>query len=434
MSACCKQRSYVQTGGKIRQKTAPNRHFSPFFPSKSTNSAPFLALGFTPGLTLTHPRTNLHIQPVMTHPLFSVLKLRSLEFSNRIGVSPMCQYSSEDGFPTDWHLVHLGARAQGGAGLVTLEASAVTPEGRISSGDLGIWKDEHIPALRRIALFLHSQGARAGIQLAHAGRKGSMTPPFIAERLLLPEEGAWQPVAPSAIAFSPSYAVPRALDHPGISATVEAFRLAALRALAAGFDFVEIHAAHGYLLHEFLSPLANQRTDNYGGSFENRIRMLLEVVDAVRAEWPAHLPLLVRISATDWAEGGWNADESVQLAHHLRDHGVDLIDCSSGGQVPNAKIPVVPGFQVQFAERIRREANIPTAAVGLITDPAQADAIIANGQADLVFLAREFLRDPYWPVHAAATLGEPASWPTQYLRAAPHHSTARSPITRPTEA
>jgi len=370
----------------------------------------------------------------MTHPLFSVLKLRSLEFSNRIGVSPMCQYSSEDGFPTDWHLVHLGARAQGGAGLVTLEASAVTPEGRISSGDLGIWKDEHIPALRRIALFLHSQGARAGIQLAHAGRKGSMTPPFIAERLLLPEEGAWQPVAPSAIAFSPSYAVPRALDHPGISATVEAFRLAALRALAAGFDFVEIHAAHGYLLHEFLSPLANQRTDNYGGSFENRIRMLLEVVDAVRAEWPAHLPLLVRISATDWAEGGWNADESVQLAHHLRDHGVDLIDCSSGGQVPNAKIPVVPGFQVQFAERIRREANIPTAAVGLITDPAQADAIIANGQADLVFLAREFLRDPYWPVHAAATLGEPASWPTQYLRAAPHHSTARSPITRPTEA
>jgi len=370
----------------------------------------------------------------MTHPLFSPFKLRSLEFANRIGVSPMCQYSSVDGFATDWHLVHLGARAQGGAGLVILEASAVTPEGRISSADLGIWKDEHIPALQRIAQFLHSQGARAGIQLAHAGRKGSMTPPFIAERLLTPEEGAWQPVAPSAIAFSPSYAVPQALDQPGIAATVDAFRQAAIRALAAGFDLVEIHAAHGYLLHEFLSPLANQRTDNYGGSFENRIRLLLEVVDAVRAEWPAHLPLLVRISATDWADGGWNADESVQLAHHLRDHGVDLIDCSSGGQVPNAKIPVGPGFQVQFAERIRREANIPTAAVGLITDPAQADAIISTGQADLVFLAREFLRDPYWPVHAAAALGDTASWPDQYLRAAPRHSTPRSAVSRSTGA
>ena len=367
----------------------------------------------------------------MSHSLFSSFKLRSLEFANRIGVSPMCQYSSEDGFATDWHLVHLGARAQGGAALVTLEASAVTPEGRISSGDLGIWKDEHIPALQRIAQFLHSQGARAGIQLAHAGRKGSMTPPFVAERLLLPEEGAWQPVAPSAIAFSPSYAVPQALDQAGIDGTVEAFRLAARRALAAGFDFVEIHAAHGYLLHEFLSPLANQRTDQYGGSFENRTRMLLAVVDAVRGEWPAHLPLFVRISATDWAEGGWNIDESVQLAHQLREHGVDLVDCSSGGLVPNAKIPAGPGFQVQFAARIRREANIPTAAVGLITDPAQADAIIANGEADLVFLAREFLRAPYWPVHAAVTLGEPASWPVQYIRAAPHHSAARGPATRP---
>ena len=373
----------------------------------------------------------------MSHPLFSSFQLRSLVFANRIGVSPMCQYSSVDGFATDWHLVHLGARAQGGAGLVTLEASAVTPEGRISSGDLGIWKDEHIPALQRIAQFLQSQGARAGIQLAHAGRKGSMTPPFIAERLLLPEEGAWQPVAPSAIAFSPSYAVPQALDQPGLAAKVKAFRLAARRALAAGFDFVEIHAAHGYLLHEFLSPLANHRTDNYGGSFENRIRLLLEVVDAVRAEWPAHLPLLVRISATDWADESapsWTIDESVQLAHHLRDHGVDLIDCSSGGQIPNAKIPVAPGFQVQFAERIRRQANIPTAAVGLITDPTQADAIISSGQADLVFLAREFLRDPYWPVHAAAALGEPASWPDQYLRAAPRHSTARTAVSRPTDA
>ncbi len=387
----------------------------------------------------------------MSHPLFSPFQLRSLTLANRIGVSPMCEYSSQDGFASDWHLVHLGARAQGGAALVILEASAVTPEGRISPGDLGIWKDEHIPALQRIARFLHSQGARAGVQLAHAGRKASMSPPFIAERLLSPAEGGWQPVAPSAVAFSPAYAVPQALDQPAIDATIEAFRLAALRALAAGFDFVEIHAAHGYLLHQFLSPIANHRTDSYGGSFENRTRLLLQVVDAVRAVWPRHLPLLVRISATDWAEttgapgdrsgypldalgwqsGSWTIDDSVQLAHLLRDHGVDLIDVSSGGMIPNAKIPVGPAFQVPFAARIRREANIPTAAVGLITDPAQADAIVAAGQADLVFLAREFLRDPYWPLHAAATLGEPASWPPQYLRAAPHHSPTRTPVTRP---
>ena len=343
----------------------------------------------------------------------------------------MCQYSCADGFATDWHLVHLGARAQGGAALVTLEASAVTAEGRISPGDLGIWKDDHIPALERIARFIHSQGARAGIQLAHAGRKASMSPPFIGERLLTPAEGGWQPVAPSALAFSPTYAVPQALDQAGIQATIEAFRLAARRALAAGFDFVEIHAAHGYLLHEFFSPLANQRTDAYGGSFMNRTRLALEVVDAVRAEWPAHLPLFVRISATDWAEGGWNIDESVQLAHLFRDHGVDLIDVSSGGQIPNAQIPLGPGYQVPFAARIRREANIPTAAVGMITDPVQADAIVAGGEADLVFLAREFLRDPYWPLHAAAALDEPVSWPPQYLRAAPHHSPARTPVTRP---
>ena len=258
-----------------------------------------------------------------------------------------------------------------------------------------------------------------------------MSVPFHGERLLSPDEGGWQPVAPSAIAFSHVYAVPQALDQAGIDATIEAFRLAARRALAAGFDFVEIHAAHGYLLHEFLSPLANQRTDAYGGSFENRTRLLLQVVDAVRAEWPAHLPLFVRISATDWAEGGWNIDESVQLAHLLRDHGVDLVDVSSGGQVPNAQIPVGPGFQVQFAARIRREANIPTAAVGLITDPAQANEIVAHGEADLVLLAREMLRDPYFPVHAAAALSETASWPAQYLRAAPHHSPARTSVTRP---
>jgi 2,4-dienoyl-CoA reductase-like NADH-dependent reductase (Old Yellow Enzyme family) len=364
----------------------------------------------------------------MSSDLFSSFALRSVHFANRIGVSPMCQYSAQDGFATDWHLVHLGARAQGGAGLVTLEASAVTAQGRISPGDLGIWKDEHIPALKRIAGFIHSQGARAGIQLAHAGRKASMSVPFHGERLLVPAEGGWQPLGPSAIAFSPTYAVPQALDQTGIDATIEAFRAAANRAQAAGFDFVEIHAAHGYLLHEFLSPLANQRTDAYGGSFQNRTRLLIQVVDAVRAEWPAHLPLLVRISATDWAEGGWNIDESVQLAHLLRAHGVDLIDVSSGGQVPNANIPVGPAYQVEFAARIRREANIPTAAVGMITEPVQANGIIADGQADLVFLAREMLRDPYWPLHAAAVLDHTASWPVQYLRAAPRHSQERQPI------
>jgi 2,4-dienoyl-CoA reductase-like NADH-dependent reductase (Old Yellow Enzyme family) len=343
----------------------------------------------------------------------------------------MCQYSSQDGFATDWHLVHLGSRAQGGAGLVIVEASAVVPEGRISSGDLGIWKDEHIPALQRIASFLHSQGARAGIQLAHAGRKGSMSVPFVEELLLQPAEGGWQPVAPSALAFSASYAVPTALDQAGIDAVIEAFRQAARRANTAAFDFVEIHAAHGYLLHQFLSPLANQRTDAYGGRFENRTRLVLQVVDAVRAEWPAHLPLLVRISATDWAAGGWNIDESVQLARLFRAHGVDLVDVSSGGQVPDAKIPVGPGFQVEFAARIRREAGIPTAAVGLITDPAQANAILAQDEADLVLMGRELLRDPNWPVHAADQLGELASWPPQYLRAAPRHSPARTPVTRP---
>jgi 2,4-dienoyl-CoA reductase-like NADH-dependent reductase (Old Yellow Enzyme family) len=367
----------------------------------------------------------------MSHPLFSPFQLRSIVFPNRIGVSPMCQYSSQDGFATDWHLVHLGSRAQGGAGLVILEASAVVPEGRISSGDLGIWKDAHIPALERIATFVHSQGARAGIQLAHAGRKASMTPAFTGERLLLPADGGWQPVAPSALAFSPTYAVPQALDQAGIDAVIEAFRNATRRAFTAGFDFVEIHAAHGYLLHQFLSPLANHRADAYGGSFHNRTRLILEVVDAVRAELPAHLPLFVRISATDWAEGGWTVDESVQLARLFPEHGVDLVDVSSGGQVPNAQIPLAPGYQVGFAARIRREAEIPTAAVGMITDPLQANAIVAQGEADLVLLAREFLRDPYWPLHAAAALGLSASWPPQYLRAAPRHSPARTPVTLP---
>ena len=367
----------------------------------------------------------------MSHPLFSPFKLRSIEFANRIGVSPMCQYSARDGFANDWHLVHLGARAQGGAGMILLEAAAVTPQGRISPGDLGIWKDEHITELSRIVRFIHGQGVRAGIQLAHAGRKASMSIPFGGERLVTEAEGGWQTIAPSAVAFSPSYSQPEALDKKGIEAVVEAFRQGARRVLEAGFDFVEIHAAHGYLLHQFLSPLANQRTDEYGGSFANRSRLVLEVVDAVRAEWPAHLPLLVRISATDWAEGGWNADESVELCKLFKSHGVDLVDVSSGALVPNVKIPVAPGFQVPFATRIRREAGIPTAAVGLITEAKQANEIIARGEADLVLLAREMLRDPYWPVHAAAALEDAASWPEQYLRAAPHGSTARAKVSRP---
>lgn len=367
----------------------------------------------------------------MSQPLFSPLQLRSVNFANRIVVSPMCQYSSRDGFATDWHLVHLGCRAQGGAALVMIEASAVLPEGRISSGDLGIWNDDHIPKLQQIVQFIHSQGARAGIQLAHAGRKGSMTPPFGGERLLTPEEGRWQPVGPSEIAFSSNYAVPHALEQAEIDAILSAFSSAARRAFAAGFDVVEIHAAHGYLLHEFLSPLANHRTDAYGGTFENRTRFPLQVVDAVRAAWPEQLPLFIRISATDWTEGGWSPDDSVALARLLPQRGVDLVDVSSGGQVPNAAIPVGPGFQVPFAARIRKEVGVPTAAVGMITEPAQANAIISDGQADLVFLAREMLRDPYWPLHAAAALGEMASWPVQYLRAAPHASSARAAIDRP---
>jgi 2,4-dienoyl-CoA reductase-like NADH-dependent reductase (Old Yellow Enzyme family) len=367
----------------------------------------------------------------MTTPLFSPFHLRSVVFPNRIGVSPMCEYSSEDGFATDWHLVHLGARAQGGAGLVMLEASAVTPEGRISIGDLGIWKDEHIDKLAQIVRFIHSQGSRAGIQLAHAGRKASMTVPFGGERLLTPKEGRWQTVAPSAIAFSESYSVPKALDEAEIAGVVSAFADAAKRADRAGFDFVEIHGAHGYLLHEFLSPLSNQRTDQYGGSFENRTRLPLEITDAVRTAWPEHLPLFVRISATDWAEGGWTPDESVELGRRLRGHGVDLVDVSSGGLVPSAKIPAGPGFQVPFAERVRKEAGIPTAAVGLITEPQQANDIIASGKADIVLLAREMLRDPYWALHAAETLGATATWPVQYLRAAPRGSSGRDPVQRP---
>lgn len=366
----------------------------------------------------------------MSPALFTPLALRSITLPNRIGVSPMCQYSSHDGFANDWHLVHLGSRAVGGASLVIVEASAVTAEGRITPADMGIWKDEHIPGLARIVNFVHAQGSHAGIQIAHAGRKASMNSPFKGERLLSPAEGGWTTVAPSAIAFNEKYSQPQALDKPGIDAVVEAFVAAARRARAAGFDFLEIHSAHGYLLHEFLSPISNHRTDAYGGSFDNRVRLLLEVATGVRKAWPEHLPLSVRISATDWVEGGWTIDDSVELARRLRNIEVDIIDCSSGGNVSNAKIPVAPGYQVPFAARIKKEAGIATAAVGMITEPIQADHIITKGEADLVLLAREMLRDPYFAVHAAAALNQPAAWPEQYLRAAPSGSQPRTPIAK----
>jgi 2,4-dienoyl-CoA reductase-like NADH-dependent reductase (Old Yellow Enzyme family) len=362
--------------------------------------------------------------------LFSPLQLAGVTFSNRVFVSPMCQYSSEDGFSSDWHLVHLGSRAVGGAGLVMTEAAAVLPEGRITAQDLGLWKDDHIPGLKRIVEFLHSQGARAGVQLAHAGRKANMTRPWAVEqRPLTSSEGGWKNVmAPSAVRFGENFAQPIALDPAGIQTISRAFARAAERALEAGFDLVELHAAHGYLLHEFLSPLSNLRTDEYGGSLENRIRLVVEVVDAIRTVWPAELPLLVRISATDWAEGGWEIDQSVALAKVLKEHRVDLIDVSSGGLTPQQAMPIGPGYQTPFAERIRREAQIPTGAVGLITHAAQAEHILRTGQADVVLLARELLREPYWPLQAAIELGEKTSWPAQYLRAAPQGSGQREPI------
>ncbi len=355
--------------------------------------------------------------------LFSTLTVGGLELPNRIGVSPMCQYSCEDGFATDWHLVHLGSRAVGGAGLIIVEASAVSPEGRITPGDMGFWKDEHIAKHRQIVDFVHSQGAKIGIQIAHAGRKASMDVPWRPERYLDAQEGGWTVVAPSALPFAPNYGQPLELDAAGIRKVIDDFRAAAKRAAAAGYDMVELHGAHGYLLHEFFSPISNRRTDGYGGSFENRTRLARELVMAVKEVWQG--PLFVRISATDWVEGGWTADDSVELSKQLKLLGVDLIDVSSGGMTPDAKIPAGPGFQTPFAERIRREAGIATATVGFILDPAQADMVIRNGQADLVLLARELLRDPYWPVHAAARLGKAGSWPVQYLRAAPAGSTAR---------
>jgi 2,4-dienoyl-CoA reductase-like NADH-dependent reductase (Old Yellow Enzyme family) len=349
--------------------------------------------------------------------LFSPLKIKNTEFRNRIVVSPMCEYSSVDGFASDWHLVHLGSRAVGGAALVIAEATAVSPEGRISPGDLGIWKDEHIEKLKQITGFIHEHGSVAGVQLAHAGRKASHEVPWRGNKQIPSNnENGWKAVAPSPVAFSESEEVPFELDKTGIEKIKTDFKAAAARALEAGFKVIEIHAAHGYLIHEFYSPLSNHRTDEYGGSFENRIRLLLEVVASVKESWPAENPLLVRISSTDWTEGGWTADDSVNLAKRLKEAGADLVDCSSGGNVL-AKIPLKPGYQVEFAERIRKESGILTGAVGLITEAKQADEIIKSGQADMVLLARELLRDPYFPLRAAHQLGQEIKWPIQYERA-----------------
>ena len=352
--------------------------------------------------------------------LFDPITIRAVAFRNRIAVSPMCQYSCEDGSANDWHLVHLGARAIGGAGLVMTEANAVSPEGRISPADLGLWKDEQMEPLARIVRFIEKNGAVAGTQLAHAGRKASTAAPWQGGGPVDASNGGWRPIyAPSAIPFTHDSILPEALDKAGIARIVRAFGEAARRALACGFKVIEIHGAHGYLLSEFLSPLSNQRTDEYGGSFENRTRLLREVIAAIRGEWTEGLPLFLRISATDWTEGGWTIRDSIALARMVKPLGVDLLDCSSGGNLPDAKIPLGAGYQVPFAAQIRREGGVMTGAVGMITSPQQADQIIRNGDADLVLLAREFLRDPQWPLHAAQALGQPCDWPVQYDRARP---------------
>ncbi len=353
----------------------------------------------------------------MSH-LFQPLTLRGVTLPNRIAVSPMCQYQAKEGVPNDWHQVHLGGLAQGGAGLVFTEAAAVLPEGRISPEDLGLWNMAQAEALAPIVHFIKSQGAVPGIQLAHAGRKASTFSPWRGSGSVPPYAGGWTPVAPSALPFDPVWTVPTALDEPGIIAVIDAFMDAARRALAAGFQVIEVHAAHGYLLHQFLSPLSNHRTDAYGGSFENRTRLVREVVGALRSILPEELPLFVRISATDWVEGGWNLEESVALAKELRALGADLVDTSSGGLSPLQKIVLGPGYQVPFAARIRAEADIATGAVGLITEANQAEQILAVGSADLVLLARELLRNPRWPLQAAQVLGAEVPWPASYARAA----------------
>jgi 2,4-dienoyl-CoA reductase-like NADH-dependent reductase (Old Yellow Enzyme family) len=361
--------------------------------------------------------------------LFDRLAIRDITFANRVFVSQMCEYSSTDGFANDWHFVHLGSRAVGGAGLVLTEATAVLPEGRISPHDLGIWKDDHIESLARIVRFIHEQGSAAGMQLAHAGRKASTYAPGKGHGRIPEGEGGWNNVvAPSALPFTEGYPMPQALSIDGIQNIASAFAAAARRACEAGFRVIEIHAAHGYLIHEFLSTFSNQRTDAYGGSFENRTRILRQIVAAVRDSWPERAPLFVRISATDWIDGGWDIQQSVELARQLKELGADLIDCSSGGNVAHAKIPVGPGYQTQFAEQIRREAGILTGAVGMITSPVQAEHIMVSGQADAVVIAREFLRDPYWPLRAARELGQAISGPVQYLRAAPEGSQSRVPV------
>jgi 2,4-dienoyl-CoA reductase-like NADH-dependent reductase (Old Yellow Enzyme family) len=349
--------------------------------------------------------------------LFEPLTLRKVTFRNRIFVSPMCQYSSDRGLPNDWHLVHLGSRAVGGASLVMVEASAVVPEGRITDWDSGIWSREHAKAFAPIVRFIHDQGAVAGIQLAHAGRKASTDKPWQGGGAIAEGPHSWQTVAPSAIGFRESDPTPHALTRDEIDTLVDSFVQSARYALDAGFLVLEIHAAHGYLLHEFLSPLSNHRDDEYGGSLENRMRFTLRVAEAVRTAWPEDLPLFVRISASDWAEGGWTIDDSVALSTRLKTIGVDLIDCSSGGLVAHAKVEIGPGYQVPFSRRIRKDSGIATGAVGLITEPGQAEEIIASGDADAVLLARELLRDPYWPLHAAKVLGVDVPWPKQYDRA-----------------
>lgn len=365
--------------------------------------------------------------------LFDSLQIRDVVFPNRIVVSPMCQYSSLDGFATDWHLVHLGSRAVGGAALVFTEATAVVPIGRISPQDLGIWKDEHVEMLARIVRFIHSQGAIAGIQLAHAGRKGSTARPWEGGKEIPESKGGWIPVAPSAVRFADDYPLPMELDIKQIHETVQAFADAARRACDAGFDVIEIHAAHGYLLHEFLSPLSNFRFDDYGRSFENRTRIVRETVTAIRNVIPEGMPLFTRISATDWIEGGWDIDQSIALAGQIVPLGVDLVDCSSGGITPeaNAKIQAGPNYQVPFAGSIRRETGLKTGAIGMITSAAQADSILREGNADVIEMAREFLREPYWPLQVAHKEGFPASWPAQYLRAAPSGTPPRQPLESP---
>lgn len=349
--------------------------------------------------------------------LLSPLTVRDITLRNRIVISPMCTYSAVDGFANDWHLVHLGSRATGGAGLIIQEATAVSAEGRITPGDLGLYQEEHTEMLQRITSFIHQQGAIAGIQLAHAGRKASCARPWDGGKQQKRNDGGWTTVAPSAIAYNPDDDAPQALDVEGIKKVISDFRIAAQRAVKAGYKVIDIHAAHGYLVHQFLSPLSNHRSDSYGGSFENRIRLLLEIIEGVRSVWPLNLPLFVRISATDWAEGGWNLEESIKLATILIGRGVDLIDTSSGGMVHNAKVPVGPGYQVPFSERIKSESGILTGTVGLITQAQQAEDILQKGQADLILIARESLRNPNFPINASKALGDEIEWPKQYLRA-----------------